>query len=199
MNSAKFKIIYCIVLSAVTAGLAFESYHLGKVYNIHSQAAMLLNREIYNLNTQYKNTDSQRQLLDKQKKELEAQIHEKSYINKEIEDSVNQSEKLSKDIEEAKAKITLLDEQIAEKRSILLKIDSVSQAAKGKQLSLKEGTYECPKNIAPGRYTIKGKETLLIYTASNTLKISENLSRLDSNSFTFNIESGEKIRIESGT
>ena len=82
---------------------------------------------------------------------------------------------------------------------MLLKIETISSSAGGKRLTLKEGTYDCPGNIAPGRYTIKGTNTLLVYISSNTLKLSENLDRLDNNSFTFNIEKGEKIKIVSGS
>ena len=198
-KSIKIKLIYCIILAAVTAGLSFAAYHFGKVYNIHSQASMLLNREISELNTQYNNINSQKQMLENQKKDLQSQISDKSYINKEIETSVKQTDKLTKDIQEAKNKIAVLDTQIAEKKNTLLKIEAIASAASGKRLTLKEGTYECPGNIAPGRYTISGKNTLLIYNSSNSLKISENLSRLDDNSFTFNIESGEKIRIVSSS
>lgn len=194
-----FKIIYCIAIIALTIGLSFAAYHFGKVYNIHSRANILLDREIAALNSQYKNITSEKELLEKQKNELNSQLSEKSHLNKEIEESTKQLEQLNTDIDSAKEKIKDLDNQILEKKNTLSKITSISSAASGKKLSLKEGTYSCPKNISPGRYTIKGNNTLLIYTESNTLKISEDLSRLDGNSFTFDIEDGEKIKITSST
>lgn len=199
MNSQKSKIIYCIILAAVTALLSYFVYHLGEVYNIHSQASRLLYHEIIDLNNKYKATDSEVKMLEKQKNELQEQINQRSHINKEIEETVKQSESLQKDIDKAKEKLSDLDEQIEEKKDILSNIESISKSNSGKSLSLKEGLYECPKNISPGRYTVKGNDTLLLYSASNTLKISENLARLDTHSFTFDIEDGEKIRIDSGT
>lgn len=198
-KNSKFRLIYCAALTAVTVGLSFTAYHFGKVYNIHSQADMLLNREISEIDTQYNSINSQKKMLENQKKDLQSQISDKSSVNKEIETSVKQIEKLTKDIQEAKNQIETLDSQISDKKNMLLKIETISSSAGGKRLTLKEGTYDCPGNIAPGRYTIKGTNTLLVYSSSNTLKLSENLDRLDNNSFTFNIEKGEKIKIVSGS
>ena len=89
-------------------------------------------------------------MLEKQKNELQEQINQRSHMNKEIEETVKQSESLQKDVDKAKERLSDLDEQIEEKKDILSNIESISKSVSGKPLSLKEGLYECPKNISPG-------------------------------------------------
>ena len=198
MKKNKFRIIYSLVLFAITSLLAFTSYHLGNVSDIKRKASLLLDKEIVVINSKHRNLLSEKEQIQKQKSSLAKQVNENSDISKEIELTVKKTEQTKKDIEAKKAETAKLDEDILQKKSELEKLNSISKATHGKKLSLGNGIYSCPANLSKGRYTVSGNSTLLVYNKSNSLIISEDLSRLPSNSFTFDLEDGMRIKITSG-
>lgn len=192
----KNKIIYCAALAAVTLGLSFASYHLGVTANIHSRANILMNNSLAELNNEYNNANSKKELLEKQKTELNSQIKEKSSVNKDIENSMKEIDSINKDIDSAKETINELDKQINDKNAELADTEKILSSASGKKFTAGIGTYSCPSNIAPGRYVVSGDYKLIIYSDNGSPKISEDLSRLETKSFVFTISDGEKIRLE---
>ena len=191
----KNKIIYCAVLAAATLVLSFAAYHLGRTVNINSRANVLLNNSLSKLNTEYNNVISKKEMLEKQKKELNSQIKEKSDVNKDIEKSIKEINSATEEIKEAKSKNSELDAQINAKNAELASAERIASSANGKKLNVGAGTYSCPENISPGRYTISGDYTLIIYSKNGAQKLSESLKHLETNSFVFTISDGEKIKL----
>lgn len=190
----KNKIIYCAVLASVTVVLSFAAYHLGRSVNINSRANILMNNSLASFNTEYSNISAKKELLEKQKKELNSQIREKSDINKDIEKSIKDIASAESEITDVQKRINELDSQITEKKSELASVEKAASST-GKKLNISEGTYSCPENISPGQYTISGNYTLIVYNSNGSQKLSENLRHLETKSFTFNISDGERIRI----
>ncbi len=191
----KKKIVYCAALAVLTVGLSFAVYHLGRICNINSRANVLMNNSMSELNTEYNNVNSKKEMLEKQKKELTSQIKEKSGINKDIEKSMKEINSMTEEISSAKKKSDELDAQISEKNKELTAAEKIASSASGKRFNAGAGTYTCPANIAPGRYTVSGDYTLIIYSANGSPKVSENLSHLETKSFVFTISEGERIKL----
>lgn len=191
----KFKIIYSLILAALTVLLAFVMYYFGNTLSINRKASAKLDREIIQLKADYDKKDSEKKLLERQKNELAKQINENAAISKEIEASIKQIDQTKANIETAKTKITELEKETQEKKDALSKLEKITKSTFGKKLSLGAGLYYCPSDLSEGRYTISGNDTLLVYAKTNQLIISEDLSRLEGNSFTFDLEKGQRVKI----
>lgn len=193
--SKKFKIIYLLILTAVTVALAFAMYYWGRTVSINRKASALLDKEIIQLKSDYSKTESEKNLLAKQKNELAKQINENSETSKEIEASIKLAEQTQSNIETAKTKITDLENETKNKKDALAKLEKIAKSTFGKKLSLGAGLYYCPMDLSKGRYTVSGSGTLLVYAKTNQLIISEDLSRLEGKSFTFDLEEGQRVKI----
>lgn len=198
-KNIKFRLIYCISLAAVTALLSVAAYHLGSAYSIHSKASFLLKKEISEIKNENQKISSEKEMLEKQKNTLNSQLEEKSHLNKELETSLKEADKIKSDIKTASAESEKLDTELEEKQEQLDKLKKVENAKTPKRLSVKEGSYSCPENIPEGRYIVSGSNTILLYSSSNQLRLTEDLSRLDGHTFTFDIAGGEKLRVVSNT
>ena len=198
MNTNKnFKKLYCIILAAVTVLVSVGAYFGGRKHSLNTRAMSVLRSEISSLTNEYNAKKSQNEASQKQKKDLQKQISEKSHINKEIAQSVSELEDVKKSTEDTKNQISEKKSLVEEQEKRLSEIKQITAAAKGKRLSLREGVYRCPEEIAEGRYTVSGSYTIVLYDSSGKAKMSENLSKLDGSTFTFDIKDGEKIRAAS--
>lgn len=196
--SRKSKIIYSLVLAAVTVLLAFAMYNLGNAFGINRKASVMLDKEIIQLKSDYDKKDSEKKLLERQKNDLAKQINENSAISKELEASIKQTEQTKAAIEAAKTKITELEKETQDKKNELSSLEKIAKATFGKKVSLESGMYYCPSDLPEGRYTVTGNDMLLVYTKTNQLVISEDLSRLEGKTFTFDLEKGQRVKVISG-
>ena len=132
--------------------------------------------------------------LSAEKKELlytaadyDKQIEDNRILFEEIQALTTELNTYTESINSAHGTITELDNTIAEKKAYNESLDSVSY---------KNTKLNIPQDLTAGRYKAEGSGTLLIYTIAGTLEEKQNLSVLDSHTYTFNIASGQSIKIE---
>lgn len=101
------------------------------------------------------------------------------------------------DIASAQSTLADLDSRIAEKQAYLNSISGLTTESESTVITLKKGEYKCPSTIKEGRYTIEGSGTVYVYTIANNLKEKFDLSVIDTHSYTFDITSGETLKVES--
>ena len=99
-------------------------------------------------------------------------------------------------IDTANQTITQLDKTIAEKKAYNESLNSLSPQTQTGTKTYSNTKLNIPQDLAAGRYKAEGTGTLLIYTIASTLEEKQNLSVLDSHSYTFNLSSGQSIKIE---
>lgn len=99
-------------------------------------------------------------------------------------------------IEKAKETITSLDTSITEKTSYNDSLSSLSADTDGSSKSYKDTKLNIPTDLKAGRYRADGEGKLMIYTIAGTLQDKQDLSLLDTHSYTFDISSGQSVKIE---
>lgn len=141
--------------------------------------------------------------LSQEKKELlytqadyEKQIEDNRLLFEEIQALTTELNSYTESIDSAKSTIAELDKTITDKKKYNESLDSLSKETQSGTKSYKNTKLNVPQNIAAGRYKAQGTGTILIYTIAGTLEEKQNLSVLDSHSYTFNITSGQSIKIE---
>lgn len=195
MDDRSRKFVFIAVTAAITCLICVGTFLGGLLINTRSRASASLSSETNETVERNKSLSAEKDALTKQQDELSKQISEKSSINKTLDESSKKLAQLKQDLKYAQDKSSEFDSSISSAKEKLALYADTKKNASGKEKTLTKGTYTCPKDIEAGRCTIHGTGTLLVYDASNSLIINENLSELDTKSYTFNLVSGGKIVI----
>lgn len=123
-------------------------------------------------------------------------LAQNTFLIEEVETLKSTHDGYVADIESAKSTIAELDTIIADKQAYYDSLSGIEQETEGDSISLRTGDYKCPSSIKPGRYTAEGTGKIYFYTIANTLKDKIDLSVTDTHSYTFDITSGESIKID---
>lgn len=123
--------------------------------------------------------------------ELDSKIREKSGTA-DYAASLDETKRL---LDEAKQTDAALDAEIEKKREYLKNSKNISALKRGRTVSVSDETLRCPSQIEAGRYIAEGDGYLLVYSSSNSLRLSEDLKKLDTNSYTFDLAEGESMRV----
>ena len=141
--------------------------------------------------------------LKKEKKELNSEaaeydktLEENRLLLEEINALTTELNDYTSSIESAKETIASLDNSIAEKTSYNESLSSLSGNEEGSTKSYTNKKLNVPSDIKAGRYKAEGTGTVMIYTIASTLQDKRNLSLVDTHSYTFDIASGQSVKIE---
>lgn len=141
--------------------------------------------------------------LQKRKKELtytQADLDKKLEDNRILFDEVTTLEAelkgYTEDAEAAKITIAELDKTIAEKTQYNNNLNNITSQSAGTTKKYTNIKLNVPADIPASRYKAEGTGKILIYTIAGTLADKQDLSLLDSHSYSFNISSGQYIKIE---
>ena len=124
------------------------------------------------------------------------QIEDNRLLFDEIQALTTELNSYVESIDTANQTITQLDKTIAEKKAYNESLNSLSPQTQTGTKTYSNTKLNIPQDLAAGRYKAEGTGTLLIYTIASTLEEKQNLSVLDSHSYTFNLSSGQSIKIE---
>lgn len=195
MESNKLWFVSMLVIVCIAGG--YFVYTQGADSGAYKYAADSLKAETNKILNDNKDLEKQRtqymQSIDENTAELAENENEskelKSYYDQ-INDYEQKSQQLDSDIQAAQTE----KESLSEYASAM---GAVSNDASGESRALAAGTYQCPADIAAGRYKLTGTGSFrVVINASNRVSESQNLSSLDGNSYTMNLEAETKLITE---
>lgn len=195
MKIGKKNIIIIAVIAVVILILAVSSVFFTYGHAVKSQAKNNFQNELSSLETENYKLEKKRSELKDYVSETESDIETKYEIGLEAEEYTSKLEAVKQEAEAAEQTLAELEASIEKKQEYLKQADSIKPLTEGNIISVTAETLECPSDISPGRYIAEGSGNLLIYTSANKLRISEILTSIDTNSFTFDIESGESVKV----
>lgn len=100
------------------------------------------------------------------------------------------------EIENAGLTIKELDSAIETKTAFNNSLDGIVASKPGDTLKFTNKKLNIPTDLKAGRYKAEGAGTLMIYTIAGTLQDKKDLSLTDTNTYTFDISSGQSLKIE---
>lgn len=195
MKRNKFLLTVALpILLSIIAGITIIV--LNNSYIMNLRATAIVNKEKSEMNKEISDMISEQKKLKEDILGYDTILKEKKYAATEIEFFNKELNNYINDINNVSAKISEAEKKIEEKTNYLSSITDIPAEVKGEKKTLKAGEYKSPSELKPGRYTAEGKGTIYLYTISNSLRLKENLSLIDSHSYTFEINSGETLRID---
>ena len=100
------------------------------------------------------------------------------------------------EIENAGLTIKELDSAIETKTAFTNSLDGIVASKPGDTVKFTNKKLNIPTDLKAGRYKAEGAGTLMIYTIAGTLQDKKDLSLTDTNTYTFDISSGQSLKIE---
>lgn len=187
-----------IVVAPVSASIVIAGIIIGLHNNI--MMGTYVNSIVSNEMKVYKENISS---LNREKERINGEIAQADEFLKTNEDLVSEVESLNdsltsynNDISAAKKKNENLKTQISDKKNYLEKLSELKTETVGDAKKLSEGEYKCPAQLDAGRYKAEGSGKIYLYNIAHTLKENLNLATIDTHSYTFEIASGESLRVE---
>ena len=159
-------------------------------------ANAVVSNEIKQLESGIKEFEDKKISLQYTASDLDKKIENNSIILGEIQALKTESENYDTDIANAKKTIEGLDISITEKTKYSSNLDKLNNQTPSINQTYSNVKLNVPGDISAGRYTATGTGKLFIYTIANTIQEKQDLSLLPSNSYSFNISSGQYIKIE---
>lgn len=163
---------------------------------LHTQSSAVIVSEKKQMSDNMSDLKVKKKELMRKAAEYDKTLEDNQILIDEIKALTDELNDYTENIESAQTTITELDSAIADKTAYNESLTSVSGGEIGKSKSYTNIKLQIPSDLKAGRYTAEGKGTLLIYTIAGSLREKQNLSLLDTHSYTFDIASGEAIKIE---
>lgn len=181
-------ILFVVIAAAVAVGFAAHSFAVSR------ESAAEFKSALNSLIDENEKLEQRKEELKSNVSETEKNIESKNEIRTEADEYADRLNELKAQVDASNRTLTEMDASIKKKNEYIEKADGIKRLSRGRSVSLSDKTLKCSDDIAAGRYIAEGRGNLLIYNADNKLRISENLSSIDTNSFTFDIEEGESVK-----
>lgn len=169
---------------------------LNNNFILNSRAIAIVASEKSNFNSQISELKKERDKLEGEIADYDKTLADNSLLTEEVEALKSELEHYVSDVDAAKARSEKLKVQITEKKTYLDSLSKIESETEGDSLKLSDGEYKCPSELPSGRYKAEGTGKLYRYSISNSLTLKEDLSTIDTHSYTFDLEAGETIKIE---
>ncbi len=186
-------LITVVAVFVLAASVAAGYFTHGCWASFEARAAF--KNELNDMKEENKQLEKEKRELKNSVSETERNIESKNEIAVEAEEYQTQLDALESELGEANRMLTEMDESIRKKKEYIGQADKIKNQKRGRSFTAYNKTLECDDDIQSGRYIAEGSGNLLIYNSSGTLRISENLSTIDTNSFTFDIADGESVKV----
>lgn len=173
-----------IILSAVFS-------HAGAV---RRKAKKELKSEISLLQSENYRLEKKQSDLKDDISDIEDEIDSKNEIAEEASEYMAEYENLKAGVAEAEKSLSELNASIERKQTYLKQSKTIKKLSETEEIYVSGETLKCPADISAGRYIASGDGNLLVYNTSNSLRLSENLGSIETNSFTFDISAGESVK-----
>lgn len=186
-------VILPIVISIIIGTLIIS---LNNDYILKTRAKAIVSEEMEQMTNELNELQKQKKELNYENADLEKQLEDNYILLEEIKVLTTELDEYVESINAANITISELDKSIAEKTQYNNNLSSLDTQKIGVSKSYSNVRLNVPSDIKSGRYRADGNGKILIYTIAGTLEDKQDLSLLDSHSYTFNISSGQYIKIE---
>ncbi|MBQ3425577.1 MAG: hypothetical protein IJH37_00340 [Clostridia bacterium] len=163
---------------------------------LHTHAASVVEFEKNDMREKISDLKDEKKELERKEAEYTKEISKNELLTSEIEALKENIASYDSDIERVSEKNAELEKSIEEKQSYLDGLSDISADKPGGKYSLKDKDYKCPSDIPAGKYVAKGTGKLYLKDISNRRKDKVDLSTIESNTYTFEIASGESVTVE---
>ncbi len=182
------------IIISIILGIIIIAVNSNMIINMRAKATISNEKE--QMEKDINSFEDQKISLQYTAANLDKKIEDDRILLEEILALEKELENYNNDIADANTTITQLDNSIAEKTKYNENLDKLSNQSVTSEKTYTDVKLNVPNDISSGRYTATGTGKLFIYTIANTLQEKQDLSLLDSHSYTFNISSGQYIKIE---
>lgn len=190
------KRIFITITSIAVLLLAVMAFFIGFRINLTSVAKEQLTGEIAAVEHKTDDTKKSNEEINSQISDLDAELSTKDTMNNYYMEYQKQHDRLTEDIRALKEESASLDSQIEDTQGNLERNSGVKSGTKGKRYSVKKDEiYTCPDKLPQGRYIITGGGTVVIYSSSGRVRATENLDVAYGNSYTFDLNENEQIKV----
>lgn len=163
---------------------------------LKTQVSAVITAEKIQMNSEMSELKAQKKELSRTKAGYDKDLEKKRLLLDEIEAMTAELNDYTTAIESAKETILSLDVSISEKKAYNESLASMSSANTGGTKSYTNKKLNIPSDLHSGRYKAEGNGTIMIYTVAGTLQDKQNLALLDTHTYTFDITSGQSLKIE---
>ncbi len=163
---------------------------------LHTRAKSIVSKEMEQMTDSLDDLQKQKKDLQYQGADLDKKIDDNHILLEEINVLTEELNEYNESISSANTTIAELDKTIADKTQYNNNLNNLDTHTLGVQKNYSNVKLNVPGDIKSGRYKADGTGKLMIYTIAGTIEDKQDLSVLDSHSYTFNVSSGQSIKIE---
>ncbi len=163
---------------------------------IDIQSGAVINREKREMNSAMSELKKEKKELTYKAAEYDKVLEDNRILLDEITALNDELTEYINNIASAKDTVAQLEQSITDKTEYNESLNNLSGNEQGKTRSYSNVKLAIPGELKSGRYKAEGKGTIMIYTIAGTLQDKQNLSVLDTHSYTFDIISGQTLKIE---
>lgn len=163
---------------------------------LHTRAASIVEYEKSEMRDKISELKDEKKELEQKEAEYTKEISKNELLRSEIDALKENIKGYDSDIARASEKNAELDKALNEKQAYLEGLSDIAPVGPGGKYTLKDDDYKCPSDIPAGKYIAKGSGKLYLKDISNRRKDKADLSTIESNTYTFEIASGESLTVE---
>ncbi len=195
MQNKKFLLTTALPIAlSVVAGILIIV--INNSFILESKARSTVASEKKEFLSNIKELRAEKKQLTKEAEGYDAELKQNTMLIEEVEALKTTLDEYTADIEAANNTVLELDTAISEKQAYYDSLSELEDETVSDTKTLKSGDYKCPSSIKAGRYTAEGTGKIYFYTIANTLKDKADLSTIDTHSYSFEITSGESLKID---
>ncbi len=195
MQNKKF-ILTTVLPVALSIVIGILIIVINNNFILKSKAHAIVATEKKDFSNKIKSLKSEEKELLQTSAEYDLTLTQNTLLVEEVETLKHTLDGYVADIEAANSTIAELDTSITDKQAYYDSLSGLQSETEGDVITLKTGDYKCPSGIKAGRYTAEGNSKIYFYTIANTLKDKVDLSVIDTHSYSFDIASGESIKVD---
>lgn len=163
---------------------------------LKTQASAVVANEKRAMNSAMSGLKEEKKRLEKEAAQYDKTLEDNRLLLDEVNALTAELNDYTTAIEKAKETSVSLDTAISEKTAYNESLSAMSGNNTGGTKSYTNVKLKSPSDLKPGRYKAEGKGTLMLYTIAGTLQDKQNLALLDTQTYTFDIASGQSLKIE---
>ncbi len=163
---------------------------------LNTRASAVVAAEKNDMNSNMSSMKKEKSKLSKKAADYDKTLADNKLLSDEITALTGELADYNESIKNAKHTIAELESAIADKTAYKQNLGSLSDGKTGEKKTYTNKTLAVPLDLSAGRYIAEGKGTLMIYTGTKLVDKAHNLSLIDTNSYTFDIKSGQSVKIE---